>query len=168
LNPEYTIWERKDQCILSWFIATLTLQVVPIVYGCKTSAQVWTTLSTRYASPSRSHVTQLKRKLQTLRQGSKPCTEFISTPKSFSNQLAISGTFIPNDDLISYIIGGLNSTYNSFVMTFSMLTKDKSMTLEEFQSLLLGHEQLLEHQGVTTEKPSCNWKRQSPSAENSS
>jgi hypothetical protein len=53
-------------------------------------------------------------------------------------------------------------------MTFSMLTKDKSMILEEFQSLLLGHEQLLEHQGVTTEKPSCNWKRQSPSVENSS
>jgi hypothetical protein len=59
LNPEYTIWERKDQCILSWFIATLTPQVVPIVYGFKISAQVWTILSTRYASPSRSHVTQL-------------------------------------------------------------------------------------------------------------
>jgi hypothetical protein len=38
LNPEYILWEKKDQCILSWFIATLTPQVVPTVYGCKTSA----------------------------------------------------------------------------------------------------------------------------------
>lgn len=80
-----------------------------------------------------------------MRQGSKPCAEFISTAKSLSDQLAIAGNPIPDDDLISYIIGGLSSTYNPFVMTFSMLTKDESMTLEDFQSQLLGHEQLLEH-----------------------
>jgi hypothetical protein len=39
-------------------------------------------------------------------------------------------------------------------MTFSMLTKDKSMTLEDFQSQLLGHERLLEHQAATTEHTS--------------
>jgi hypothetical protein len=46
LNPEYILWEKKDQCILIWFIATLTPQVIPIVYDCKTSAQVWTVLAT--------------------------------------------------------------------------------------------------------------------------
>jgi hypothetical protein len=35
-----------------------------------------------------------------------------------------------------------------------MLTKDKLMTLEDFQSQLLGHEQLLEHQVATTEHTS--------------
>jgi hypothetical protein len=114
--------------------------VVPTVYGCKTLAQVWAVLATRYASPSRSHVTQLKRQLQTLKQGSKTCAKFFRTTKSLSNQLAIAGNTIIDDDLISYIIGGLSLTYNAFVMTFSMLTKDKSMTLEEFQSQLLGHE----------------------------
>jgi hypothetical protein len=63
----------------------------------------------------------------------------------------IAGNITIDNDLISYIIAGLSSTYNVFVMTFSMLTKDKSMTLEEFQSQLLGHEQLLEHQAATTE-----------------
>jgi hypothetical protein len=33
LNPEYLLWEKKDHCILSWFIAILTPQIVPIVYG---------------------------------------------------------------------------------------------------------------------------------------
>jgi hypothetical protein len=88
--------------------------------------------------------------LQTLRQGSKSCAEFIRTAKSLSNQLAIAGNITTDDDLISYIIGGLSLIYNAFVMTFSMLTKDKSMTLKDFQSQLLEHEQLLEHQATTT------------------
>jgi hypothetical protein len=136
------------------FIATITLQVVPAVYGYKTSAQVWTVLAARYASPFRSHATQLRRQLQALRQGSKSCIEFIRIAKSLSNQLAIFGNITTDDDLISYIVGGLSPAYNAFVMTFSMLAKDKSMTLEDFQSQLLGHEQLLEHQAATTEHTS--------------
>jgi hypothetical protein len=120
----------------------------------KTVAQVWSTLATRYASPSHSHVTQLRRQLQTLRQGSKTCAEFTCMAKSISDQLAIANKAISYNDLISYIIGGLNSIYSLFVMAFSMITKDKSMTLEEFQTQLLGHEQLLEHQAATVEHSS--------------
>ena len=54
--------------------------------------------------------------------------------KSISDQLRIADKAISDDDLISYIVGCLNSIYNPFVMTFSMIIKDKSMTLEEFQT----------------------------------
>jgi hypothetical protein len=92
--------------------------------------------------------------LQTLRQGSKSCVEFIHIAKSLPDQLAIAGNITTDDDIISYIIGGLSLTDNAFVMTFSMLTKDKSMTLRDFQSQLLRHEQLLEHQAANTEHTS--------------
>ena len=49
--------------------------------------------------------------------------------KSLADQLAIVGNPILDDDLISYIIGGLSPTYYAFVMIFSMLTMDASMTL---------------------------------------
>lgn len=65
VNPEFLHWEKKDQCILSWFIATLIDKVVPIVYGCKTSGQVWAILATQYAFPSQSRINQLRRQLQT-------------------------------------------------------------------------------------------------------
>lgn len=41
LNPEFTLWEKKDQYILSWFIATLSEKVVSTVYGLNASRQVW-------------------------------------------------------------------------------------------------------------------------------
>ena len=53
-NPLYSVWIKKDQCLLSWINVTLTELVLATVYGLHTSQQVWTTLANRFASQSRS------------------------------------------------------------------------------------------------------------------
>jgi hypothetical protein len=146
LNPEYFIWERKDQFILSWFIANLTEKVVPTIYGMTTAKLVWNALANRYANPSRSRINQLRRQLQMLRQCTKNCAEFVRTAKMLADQLAILGKPVGDDDLISYIVGGLKPQYNSFVTSFSFANKDDSMDLKSFLSQLLSYEQLIEHQ----------------------
>jgi len=146
LNPEYFIWERKDQFILSWFIANLTEMVVPTIYGMTTAKLVWNALANRYANPSRSRINQLRRQLQMLRQCTKNCAEFVRTAKMLADQLAILGKPVGDDDLISYIVGGLKPQYNSFVTSFSFANKDDSMDLKSFLSQLLSYEQLIEHQ----------------------
>jgi len=112
LNPEYVIWDRKDQFILSWFIATLTEKVVPTIYGMTTTKQARNALANRYANPSRSRINQLRRQLQMLHQGTKCCAEFLCTAKMLADQLAIIGKPVGDDDLISYIVGGLKPQYN--------------------------------------------------------
>lgn len=121
------------------------------MYGLNTSRQVWTALSTRYASPSRSRVNHLRRQLQTTRQDSRTCSDFIHYSKSISDQLALVGKPVSDEELISYIVGGLNPQYNPFVTSYSFATKDTAMTFEEFQSELLSYEQLLAAQAPTTE-----------------
>jgi hypothetical protein len=95
-NPLYSIWVKKDQCLLSWINVTLTESVLASVYGLHTSRQVWTTLANRFASQSRSRVSHLKRQLQSLHQGSKSCAEYLKTAKGWTNQLAVIGK--PTDD----------------------------------------------------------------------
>ena len=50
INPEFTIWNKKDQYLLSWLNATLSNSVLSTVYGLNTSRQVWNSLTTRFAS----------------------------------------------------------------------------------------------------------------------
>jgi hypothetical protein len=69
LNPAFTVWEKKDQYLLSWFIATLSEKVLSTVYGLETSRQVWCALANRYAAPSKTRIQELRRQLQGLRQG---------------------------------------------------------------------------------------------------
>jgi hypothetical protein len=146
LNPLYSIWIKKDQCLLSWINVTLTETVLASVYGLHTSQQVWAALASRFASQSRSRVSHLKRQLQSLHQGSKTCAEYLKTAKGWANQLAVIGRPTDDEDLISYIISGLNPTFNAFVTSYGLATRDNPLSFADFQDELLNHETLLNQQ----------------------
>jgi len=84
------------------------------------------------ASQSRSHISYLKRQLQNLQQGSKTCTKYIRLAKQWADQLAATGKPVEEDDLISYIISGLNLVFNSFVTAFSFAIRNTDMAFADF------------------------------------
>jgi hypothetical protein len=45
--------------------------------------------------------------------------------KNWANQLAAIGKPTDDEDLVCYIISGLNPNYNSFVTSYSIATRDK-------------------------------------------
>jgi hypothetical protein len=74
------------------------------------------------------------------------CSEYIQSSKLYSDQLVAVGKPIPNEDLISFILNGLNLTFNTFVTTVSLLTRERQLTLDDFQEELINHEMLLNQQ----------------------
>jgi transposase InsO family protein len=146
VNPAFVIWTKKDQSLLSWINATLTEKVLATVYGVNTSRQAWVSLATKFASQSPCRVAQLKRQLQHLHQGSKSCSEYLQSAKECADQLAISGKPVDDEDLISYVISGLNASYGPFVISLSFATRKDKISFEDFQAELLSHEIFLENQ----------------------
>lgn len=144
LNPAYVVWQKKDVCLLRWILASLSEKLVSTVYGLETSKQVWTTLQTRFSSQSRSRISHLKRQLQTLTQGTKSCTEYLENAKNLANQLATAGKPVDDQDLISFLLGGLQSSYTPFVTSFNFASRDTEFSFEDFQAELLGYENLLD------------------------
>jgi hypothetical protein len=67
LNTAYSIWQKKDQYVLSWISVHLSESVLSTIYGLQTSQEFWTSLATKFASSTRSHVSHLKCQLQTLK-----------------------------------------------------------------------------------------------------
>ncbi|KAA8538352.1 hypothetical protein F0562_027825 [Nyssa sinensis] len=143
INAGFTLWQPKDQYLLSWLNATLSETVLSSVYGLTTSRQVWTLLASRFASQSKSRVAYLKRQLQTLRQGTQPCSQFLQTAKSLADQLAIVGKPVDDDDLISYLISGLNPSFHAFITSYSFATRQTSLSFDEFQTELLNYEMMV-------------------------
>jgi hypothetical protein len=89
-----------------------------------------------------------------LQQGSQSCFEYLNSAKQWDDQLSTVGKPVEDDDLISFVISGLNPMYNSFVAAFSFHVHDRAMTFANFQAELLSHEVLLqsqEHHIVTPE-----------------
>jgi hypothetical protein len=60
---------------------------------------------------------------------------------------------IENDDLISFVVSGLNPLFNTFVTIYSFTAHDTEMSFADFQSELLNHEMLLENQQHKTVTP---------------
>ena len=52
VNPNYSLWIRQDQLLLSAILASISTNVIPFVASAKTSEDAWDTLATIYAKPS--------------------------------------------------------------------------------------------------------------------
>jgi hypothetical protein len=146
-NPAYVSWLRRDQQLLNLIICSLAPSLVPSMYGLKTSQLAWSSLATWFAAQSKSRISHLKRQLQCLQQGNKTCIEYLSQAKSWADELSAVGKPVEDNDLISYVINGINPTYNSFVTAFTL--RDRETTFHDFQSELLSYEILLQNQQQT-------------------
>lgn len=69
--------------------------------------------------------------------------EYLRVAKVWADQLAIVGHPIDDEDLISFIISDLNPIYNSFITSYIFVTRENSLSFEDFQDELLNHEILL-------------------------
>ena len=78
------------------------------MYGLNTSRLAKTYLASRFSDQSRSRISHMKRQLQSLQQGSMTCAEYLNQAKSWADQLAAVGKPVDDDELISFIISGLN------------------------------------------------------------
>ncbi|KAA8517361.1 hypothetical protein F0562_017633 [Nyssa sinensis] len=101
LNSAYVVWQYKDQTVL--------------------------VLGARFAASSTSRISLIKRKLQSLQQGSMSCQNFLDEVKSLADELSVVGKPIDDSDLILSILNGLNSSFHCFVTTYMLLAKEKSM-----------------------------------------
>jgi hypothetical protein len=61
-----------------------------------------------------------------------------------ANQLATIGKGVDDEDLISYVVGGLTSSYHPFITTLSFITRTTTISFDDFQTKLINYEQLLD------------------------
>jgi len=143
-NPAYAIWFKKDNCVLSWLLASISEKLVSTIFNLKTSKQVWDSLQARFSFTSRSCIALFKRQLQILIQGNQPCSAFLEDVKQLVDQLATTGKPVDDQDFITFLIGGLRPTFTPFITFYNFACRDKDLSLDDFQYELLNFETLLE------------------------
>ncbi|XP_028095425.1 putative protein TPRXL [Camellia sinensis] len=88
----------------------------------------------RFTALSRSHIHQLKNKLQSLSKKSQPMEAYLQQFKDISDQIALVTTPIDDEDLILLVLNGLPDEYNSFKT--AIRARSGAVTMEEVSSLL--------------------------------
>jgi hypothetical protein len=68
-----------------------------------------------YASQSRARVIHHRAKLANTRKGKLSMVSYYAKMKEFVNEMAVTGKQLEDDDVISYILTGLDAEYNDLV-----------------------------------------------------
>ncbi len=116
-NPDYAKWMAQDQQVLAYLLNSLSKDVLQQVATLNTSAQVWDALTNMYASQSRARIANLRISLANTRKGSMTTAVYFSKMKGLADDLASAGKPLDDEELVSYILVGLDINYNLLVST---------------------------------------------------
>uniref|UniRef100_A0A2N9FSQ2 Uncharacterized protein n=1 Tax=Fagus sylvatica TaxID=28930 RepID=A0A2N9FSQ2_FAGSY len=146
-NPDYLSWFEIDQLLLSILISTISDTLISTIVGLTSSRAVWTTLEKMFSSQSRARLMHTRYQLVTLKKGNLSITDFYHKAKQYSDLLASIGQPISDNDLITHVLGGLPTEYDSLVTTVN--TRLADFSIDELYGHLLSHELRLEQHAVT-------------------
>lgn len=145
LNPDYTLWQNKGstpselvqhqslwECIILsiWF---KHLQTGVELIGCTLCFTI------------KIHNSIFEMPTLISKSRSRSCSKNLSQVKAFADQFTMPRKFIKYDDLKSYIVGGLNLAYTSFITSFNFATCESTISSKDFQAELLNYVILLDN-----------------------
>ncbi|CAB4289655.1 unnamed protein product [Prunus armeniaca] len=142
-NPAFTLWTKKDRTCKIWLHASLSGSILPYAVGCPTARDLWLTLEKRFANLTRSHVLQLKSRLQTLKKGSASMLDYLQSLKHIADSLAAAGAPLDTSDFLAHALSGLPSDYDAFAT--SIRVRSDPIQPEELHGLLLSEEIAVEN-----------------------
>ncbi|KAH0633010.1 hypothetical protein KY284_035796 [Solanum tuberosum] len=115
--------------------------IIPYIMHIRTTREAWSYLSNLYQSQSRARVMQLRHQLQTTTKGSSTIMDYVDKKRTISHSLALAAHPISDEELMSAILFGLDSSYGPFRSAIN--PQLENLTTDSLLGLLLQEEEKL-------------------------
>lgn len=142
VNPEYETWMAQGQQHLSYIVNSLTKEVLASVATVTTTAEAWTVLGTMYSVQSHARTTNLRMQLSMLKKGNMSIAAYYAKMKAYADELATIRKPIEDDEMVSFIVLGLDFDYNPIVS--SVMGRTDPICLNDLYAQLIAYETHLE------------------------
>ncbi|KAG4974229.1 hypothetical protein JHK87_031050 [Glycine soja] len=129
-----------DRLVLLWIKSTLSDRAFSIVVCASSSHMAWTAIDKTFQAQTRARRMALKPQLQTLNKGSLSMIEYIEGKRSIADSLTENLHPISDEDLVGYLLSGLDSSYGPFSTAFMM--KDAYASVDDLVGLLLEYKRV--------------------------
>ena len=153
-NSDFLAWKKSDRLLRGWITGTLLEEVLGLVVGLDTSAEVWTALSNSFAQESQEREFYLQQSIQMHQKGNYSMPDYIRIFKNLCDDLAAIGKLIDDRMKVFTLLKGLGPGYESFVTT---MLKPPIPSYRDLVPLLQGHETMKNiHNPVSVNQPNHN------------
>ena len=113
-NPLYAQWISKDQQVLSHLLNSLSKEILAQVTSKETTFDLWTAITTIFASQSQSRITNLRIAITNTKKGSMSSTSYIAKMKNLA-ELTAAGRPVSDPEMVDYVLAGLDRDYDAVV-----------------------------------------------------
>jgi len=111
LSKEYEEWLIQDQRLYSWFLSSLSNDLVPMIVRCKHSWELWHTINECMASELKARATALRVQLNNMKKTGY-LVEYLARIQTIVDSLAEAGDPVSEKEHIDTILNGLPEQYN--------------------------------------------------------
>lgn len=137
-NPAYDEWVATGQQILGFLLSTLSRDILAQVATCSTAAAAWNMLEEMYSSMTIACFINTRIALSNTKKGDLSITKYVAKMRALGDEMIAAGKIVDDEDLISYIIAGLDNNFEPVIS--SIVEKSEPMTMGEAYSQLLSFE----------------------------
>jgi hypothetical protein len=116
----------------------MTQEVMGQAAACDTPQEVWSLVEQTYASQSRARTVNTRIALATTRNDDMSISEYITKMKNLADEMASAKKKVDDEELVSYILAGLDEEYNPMVS--ALLARVEPVSIAEAHSQLLSFE----------------------------
>ncbi|KAJ9562385.1 LOW QUALITY PROTEIN: hypothetical protein OSB04_007545 [Centaurea solstitialis] len=161
-NPDYTIWHRQDQIIISALLGSCSDAIQPLLSSAETAREAWNRLNVSYANTYRSRIISLKSKLTKNPKGTRPVADFLNEMRTIADELALAQSPVSDEDLMVHILAQLGDDYTP--ISAAIKVRETPLSYSELFDKLVDFERALqERDPPTTEVLTANFtQRQHP------
>lgn len=154
-NPAYEDWVALNQQALGFLLATLSKDVLSQVAMAKTVAQVWKVIEDLFSSHTCARTINVRLALTTTKKETMTVSQYYAKMKALGDEIAAAGKTLNDEEMMGYILNGLDPDFNSLVS--ALITRVEPISLFELYSQLLSFETRLEiQQGGSGSSSSIN------------
>jgi glutathionylspermidine synthase len=113
-------------------MTSMTQEVMGQTAACDTPQEVWSLLEQTYASQSRARTVNTRIALAITQKDDMSISEYITKMKSLADEMAYAKKKVNDEELVSYILEGLDEEYNPVVS--SLLARVEPVSVAEAHS----------------------------------
>jgi hypothetical protein len=114
--------------VLNYVLSSLSHEILVQVVAFSTPAEVWGYITSSFESQSRARVINVCMALSTTKKGDMTISKYVAKMKALADEMASARKRLDDDDLVSYILAGLDPDFDSVISAVSARVEPISVT----------------------------------------
>ena len=144
-KTHYETWVAKDGQVLNYLQSNMSKEILGVINSETTAAKAWAAIEGLFASQSRARIISTRMALATATKGNSTVSEYLTKMKGLADEMASAGRKLEYDELVSYILTGLDLEFNPVVSAIA--ARVEPITVGDLFTQLTSFEQRLEIKG---------------------